>query len=183
MPEVQTETLISSRRVYEGRVLSLRVDDVRLANGIEARREVVEHRGAVAIVPMVDRETVILVRQYRTSTGRVMLEVPAGSLNEGESPEICAHRELAEETKFDARHMQYLYGTFMAPGYCTEVIHAFLALGLEPCERDADDDEFIELVRLPLDEAIGLIGKGELQDAKSVAALLYVARILPTIEF
>jgi ADP-ribose pyrophosphatase len=154
-----------------------------LQNGMVSQREIVEHRGAIAVVPMIDRDTVIMIRQYRAAAGGVLLEIPAGTLDPDEDVEVCARRELAEEINYSASSMVKLYSTYQAPGYSTEVIHSFLAYGLEPVEGEPDEDEFIEVVTLPLKEAIAKIGQGEIRDCKSVAGLLYAEKLLPTITF
>jgi ADP-ribose pyrophosphatase len=179
MARIQSENVTSTKRVYDGRVINFRVDSVLLQNGIVGVREIVEHRGAVAIVPMLDRDTVVLVRQYRAAAGGPLLEIPAGTREHDEDPELCARRELAEEINLSARSMIKMYETYQAPGYSTEVIHSYLAYGLEPVAGETDEDEFIEVVKMPLAEAVALIGAGGIVDAKSVAGLLYAEKILP----
>lgn len=183
MSKILSEKVIETRRVYGGRVINLRVDTIEIANGLVTQRDIVEHRGAVAMVPMLDRDTVVLVRQYRSAAGKSLLEIPAGSLNAGEDPDTCAHRELAEEINYAAASMLKLYATYQAPGYSTEVIHSYLATGLTPVDGKGDEDEFIDIITMPLQEAIDLIGAGEIRDAKTVAGLLYVEKILPGIAF
>jgi nudix-type nucleoside diphosphatase (YffH/AdpP family) len=171
------EEAVSSRRLYEGAVVRLRVDRVRMASGREAVREVVEHSGAVAIVA-VDREgRVLLVRQHRYATGRSLLELPAGTLERDEEPEACAARELEEETGFRPGRLQRLGGFFVSPGYSTEYIQAYLAADLRPGSAGGDYDEEIEVVALPLAEVLRLAEAGELEDAKSLAALLLYLRL------
>ena len=173
-----TETVTGSQRLFEGRILNLRLDTVLLPNGKTSRREIVEHRGAVAMVPMLDQSTVMLVRQYRGAAGGSLLEIPAGTRDPDEDIEACARRELAEEINYAAGQMIKLFQSFMAPGYSTEVIHTFLALDLVPTEGHTDEDEFLELVPLPLAEALDKIKTGEIQDAKSISGLLYADRVL-----
>jgi ADP-ribose pyrophosphatase len=171
------EETLSSRRLYEGAVVRLRVDRVRMPSGREAVREVVEHIGAVTIVA-VDREgRVLLVRQHRHSTGRSLLELPAGTLDREEEPEACAARELEEETGFRAGRLQRLGGFFVSPGYSTEYIQAYLATDLKPGSAGGDEDEEIEVLALPLAEVLRLVEAGELEDAKSLAALLLYLRL------
>ena len=172
------ETITSSKRLYDGRIINLRLDTVLLPNGKAGQREIVEHRGAVAMVPVLGRDTVILVRQYRGAAGRALLEIPAGTRDHDEDVEACARRELAEEINFAAGRMMELYQAFVAPGYSTELIHTFLALDLSPVEGHTDEDEFLEVVRLPLAEAISKIGTGEIQDSKTISGLLFAARRL-----
>ncbi len=176
-----TETATGSTRIYEGRVVNLRVDTVRLPNGRESKREIVEHGGAVAIVPMRDTETVILIRQWRMPAGKVLLEIPAGGMEAGETPEACAARELAEEIGQVPGRLVPLYSCYVAPGYSTEIIHGFLALDLHEAPENPDEDEFVEQVPMRLDDALAAIGRGEIEDAKTIAGLTLAARLLPTI--
>jgi nudix-type nucleoside diphosphatase (YffH/AdpP family) len=172
-----SEETLSTRRLYEGTVVKLRVDRVRMSKGPEVLREVVEHGGAVTIVALDGEGRLLLVRQHRHATGRALLELPAGTLDREEEPEACAVRELEEETGFRAGRLQRLGGFFVAPGYCTEYIHAYLATDLEPGTAGGDEDEDIEVLALPLDEVVRLIETGELEDAKSLATLfLYLHR-------
>lgn len=173
------EEPVSSQRIYEGRVINFRVDTIRLPNGKTSTREIVEHRGAVAIVPILDEDTVILVHQYRTAVGGPLLEIPAGTREPNEDITLCASRELGEEINYHPGRIYKLFESFMAPGYTSELIHTFLALDLTPVEGHTDDDEFLEIVRMPLQEAIDLIGKGEIRDGKSIGGLLYAAKVLP----
>ena len=168
----------SSERLYDGRILKLRLDTVRLPNGKTSQREIVEHRGAVAMVPMLDQDTVILVRQYRRAAERSLLEIPAGTLDPNEEVEACARRELAEEINYAAGRMTKLFQSFMAPGYSTEVIHTFLALDLTQTEGHTDEDEFLEILPTPFTDALNMIKTGEIIDAKSISGLLYAERVL-----
>jgi ADP-ribose pyrophosphatase len=171
------EETLSSRCLYEGAVVRLRVDRVRMPSGREAVREVVEHNGAVAIVA-VDREgRVLLVRQHRHPTGHPLLELPAGTLDRGEKPEACAARELEEETGFRPGRLQRLGGFFVSPGYCTEYIQAYLATDLKPGNAGGGDEEEMQVLALPLAEILRLAEAGQLEDAKSLAALLLYLRL------
>ncbi len=177
------ENVTSSKRLYDGRILNLRLDTVVLPNGKTSQREIVEHRGAVAMVPLLDRDTVILVRQYRRAAAGLMLEIPAGTRDRDEDIELCARRELAEEINMAAGRMVKLFHSYQAPGYSTEVIHTFLALDLTPTEGHTDEDEFLEVIPLPLKDAISKISAGEIADAKTISGLLFVERMLPGLEF
>lgn len=172
------ETIINSQRLYDGRIVVLDLLDVRLPNGEHSRREVVRHPGAVAVVPLDADGSVILVRQYRIAADRVMLEIPAGTLDPGEPAATCAERELQEEAGLRPGRLDSLGGIFAAPGYTTEYIHLFLATELSASSLEMDDDEFIEVVRLPFDEALRMIDDGEIDDSKTVAGLLRAARHL-----
>ena len=171
------EETLSSRRLYEGAVVRLRVDRVRMPSGREAVREVVEHSGAVTIVAVNGKGQVLLVQQHRYPTGRSLLELPAGTLEQDEKPEACAARELEEETGFRAGRLRRLGGFFLAPGYSTEYIQAYLATDLEPGSAGGDEDEDIKVLALPLAEVLRMVETGELEDAKSLAALLLYLRL------
>lgn len=168
------EQLIFSRRIYQGKILNLRVDTVKLPNGHEATREVVEHSGAVAIVALTEQDEVILVRQYRHAVGKVMLEIPAGKLEPGEQPEKCAHRELSEETGYHAKDLQLLFRFFSTPGFANEEMYLYLARGLTCHNQHTDDDESIEIMRIPLKEVIKMIKTGEIFDAKTIIGILAI---------
>ncbi|MCS7186651.1 MAG: NUDIX hydrolase [Armatimonadetes bacterium] len=168
------ETMLESERIYDGRLIGLRRDKVKLPNGRTSTREVVVHPGAVAIVPLLSDGRVILVRQYRYAVGKILMEIPAGTLHPNETAEDCALRELREEIGYTAGQLEHLASIYLAPGYSTELIHVFLATNLEPASGDMDEDEFVEPVAIPLEDAISQIGEGKIQDAKTVAALLLV---------
>jgi ADP-ribose pyrophosphatase len=174
--ETVEEVTLARQRIYDGRVVNLRVDTVRLANGRTATREVVEHAAAVAIVAVDPTGALLLVRQWRTPTGRALLEVPAGTLDPGEAPEAAAQRELQEETGYRAGRLTRLGGFWVAPGYCTEYIHVYLAEDLIESRLTADEDEHIAVERVTLAEALALIDAGEIDDAKSQVGLLRYAR-------
>lgn len=177
------EIVTSSQRLYEGRVINLRLDTIRLPNGKMSEREIIEHRGAVAMVPLLNRDTVILVRQYRRAAASTLLEIPAGTRDLNEDIEACARRELAEEINYQAGRLVKLFQSFMAPGYSTEVIHTFLAMDLTRTEGNTDEDEFLEVVPTPLAEAIAMIRSGDIVDAKTISGLLLTERMLPELEF
>jgi ADP-ribose pyrophosphatase len=173
----ELEQRIASKRIYEGKVLNLRVDEVKLENGNVARREVVEHRGAAAIVPMLDGGDVILVRQYRYPIGSDLLEIPAGTLTANEDPEECAVRELEEETGYRCKEIVKVAECFVAPGYSTEKIHIYLARNLTKSQAKMDEDESINLERYPFSEALEKVRTGEIRDAKSIVGLQAAARL------
>ena len=170
------ERVIDSRRIHEGRIINVREDRVELPDGHVARREIVEHAHAVTIVPVAADGRILFVRQYRLPAGSVMLELPAGSLDGGEDPEQAAQRELQEETGFRAARLEKLCAFWVAPGYCTEYMHVFLAEGLSEDRLIADDDERIEVDALSLDDALAMIDGGTIEDAKSICGLLQYAR-------
>jgi ADP-ribose pyrophosphatase len=177
-PDQLTERLISSEQIYDGRIVHLYVDTVELPNGNTARREVVRHSGAVAVVPIDKDGNVILVRQYRHAAGRILLEIPAGTLHKDEDPELCAIRELQEETGYKPGKLRKIGGSFVAPGYTTEFIHLYLATDLSESRLNMDDDEFIEVLRLPMDEVINRIRSGDIVDGKTLNGVLLAKDIL-----
>lgn len=166
------EQTVKREYAYRGRVLNLRLDTVRVKDGTETLREIAEHHGAVAMIPLDDSNHVTLVKQWRAATGRVMLEIPAGTLEVNEKPEEGAPRELLEETGLTAARWDFLVRFFPSPGILTEEMFLYLARGLSQGEQNLMDDEDIEIVRLSLDEAITRIGTGEIADAKTIVGLL-----------
>jgi ADP-ribose pyrophosphatase len=155
-------------------VINLRVDEVELSDGQIRRREIVEHRGAIAAVPLTDEGDVILVRQFRPAAGRDLLEIPAGTLEPGEEIASALQRELAEEIGMQARTVEHLCNFFPSPGFLTEELHVFLARKLYPHRLPAEEDDLVVL-RLPLREALALVARGEIQDSKSIIGLLQTA--------
>jgi len=171
------EELIESQTLYRGRVVTLRIDTVRLPSGRTARREIVEHRGAVAIVPMLDEDTVLLIRQYRQAVGEVLLEIPAGTLEPDEPPDTCAQRELEEETGYQSHQIRKLFSQYLAPGYSQEVLHVYLAEELTRTRPQLDEDELVELVPTPIDQIAEMILQGTIKDSKTIAGLLMTLRL------
>ena len=174
-PDVE---VLETRSVFQGRVLHLRVDRVRLSNGEVSELEVVRHPGAVAVVPVTADGRVLLLRQFRYATGEWVLEVPAGKLDPGEEPEACAHRELEEETGFRAGALEALGWVWTTPGFTDEKIWLFLARELEPSRQDLQADEVLTVEPLPFAEAVERALTGAIQDAKSVCSLVRAARRL-----
>ncbi|HIE18041.1 MAG TPA: NUDIX hydrolase [Dehalococcoidia bacterium] len=168
------EKTLSSERIYEGRAVRLRVDTVQKPSGKKTTREIVEHSDCVAVVVIDSNDKVLLVRQYRKAVGKTLLEIPAGGINPGEQPINCVRRELQEEIGYLPNKIDRLGGFYSAPGYCTEYLHLYLATHLIPSQREAEDTEDIEVVRVPLSQVTDLIASGEICDAKSIAGLLWV---------
>ena len=173
-----SEHLVSSERVYDGALLKVYRDAVRLPDGSEGAREYIRHPGAVAIVPLFDDGRVLLERQFRYPHRREFIEVPAGKLEQGEPHLDTAKRELLEETGYAAQDWRYLGVIHTAIAYTDEAIHLYLARTLSLTERKLDQGEFLETLVRPFDEVLRLIRDGELTDAKSVAALLWVSRFI-----
>ena len=166
------DRLISSESIFDGKIVRLRVDQVELPGGRKTVREVVEHDAAVVIVPIDADDNVLLVNQYRYPTEQFLLEAPAGMVEESESPDDTAQRELQEEVGYATNNLRVLGGFWSSPGFCTEYIYAYLARDLIEKKLAADVDENIEVVRTPLARIPQLIRLGEIQDAKTIAALL-----------
>ncbi|HOK55166.1 MAG TPA: NUDIX hydrolase [Armatimonadota bacterium] len=172
------EKTVDSKRIYDGRIVSLRIDTVRLPDGRHARREVVEHKGAVAIVPLLDSSKVVMVKQFRQPTGQVIIEIPAGTLDKPEEVDECAKRELIEEIGYSAGKLTKMFSTYLSPGYSDEMMHTFLAEDLTPAKSETDEDEFLEVITVELEDAVDMILTGEIKDAKTVCGLLMAQRII-----
>jgi ADP-ribose pyrophosphatase len=171
---------VSSRRVYSGRVIDLNIDQVRFPDGSVGELEIIRHSGASAVVPFVSEPTgddpqIILIHQYRYAANGYVYEVPAGRLEPGEAPEVCAHRELEEETGCRAERVERLTTIYTTPGFTDERIHLFAAYGLTAGKVQRDADEFIQVKTMPLSEALAMISRGEIVDGKTISALLFVA--------
>ncbi len=164
------------RPLFKGRVLSLVNQDVRLPNGRTTTFHVVEHPGAVAVVPIFDNGDVMLIRQVRPATGGWLLEIVAGTREPGEAPRVTAGRELAEEIGHRARRLVKLGAFYTAPGFCSEIIHLYAAVGLRPGSAEKDPDEVIRPVRLPYRRALAMAESGRIKDAKTIAGLLLARR-------
>ena len=163
---------VADREVYTGRVVTLRLRDFRGADGQTRRREIVEHAPGAAVLAVDEHGHVLLVRQYRAAVDAWLLELPAGIVDPGEEPVACARRELEEETGYTVERLEPLARFYPSPGFCTELLHVFLGLGLRVCTVAADEEEDLELVRLPLRKALELVRRGEIIDAKTVVGLL-----------
>ncbi len=168
--------VLSTSRIYDGRIINLRLDEVELPDGRHARREVVEHPGASVIVPVDQQGRVYLVRQYRDAAAEELLELPAGKLEPGEEPLACARRECLEELGLEAGSWTHLASFYSSPGFCDELLHCFLARELRQGVSDADRDEFLTPESWPLANLAELLG--QLKDAKSIAGLLLAQRAL-----
>lgn len=173
-PHDELPRIISSQKVFEGRVFNVTVDTVREGE-LTYQREVVHHHGSAVILPLFDDGTVALVRQYRHPAVRYLLEAPAGTLDEGERPDDGAARELQEELGLVAARMEKLSEFFVSPGFCEEKMWVFLATELTQGPQRLEEDEVLEVVRLPIEEALEMITSGEIQDAKTIIALILAA--------
>jgi ADP-ribose pyrophosphatase len=164
--------MLSSRRVYDGRILSLRVDRAALPGGGEAIREVVEFHGGVAVLALDDAGGVLLIRQYRYAVGEMIWELPAGMLEPGELPEACAERELEEETGYRAARIEPLCHFYSTPGATNEVLHVYLATGLTPGGAHPEADERIQVIPTAWEDALAMVASGEIRDGKTIIGLL-----------
>ena len=170
------EKTLRKNTLYEGHIINLRRDDVELPNGKTALREIVEHRGGVCVLAFTDRDELLFVRQFRYAYHDLVLEIPAGKRDSAdEDPRDCGIRELREETGATADKITYLGEVYPSPGYTEEIIHIFMAEGLHFGKDDLDDDEFLDVERIPFDTALGMVLSGEIKDAKTQIAILKAA--------
>ena len=165
MPET-----LSTKHIYKGRIFDIRVDTIRDGE-IEYERDIIAHPGSGVIVPVFEDGTVALVRQYRHAAGKSLLEIPAGSLDEGESPETGARRELEEEIGVTAENFEQIAAFYVSPGFLTEKMYVFLATGLTETSQSLDDDEIVEIERISFENAFEMIRNGEIEDAKTIVGL------------
>ncbi len=165
--------VISSEEIYRGKAVSLKREEVLLPSGKKIYRECVVHRGASAIIPIKENGKIIFVKQYRHPVGEVILEIPAGTLKSGEDPEVCAARELEEETGYRPGRLAHLLTIYPSPGYSSERLYIYLAEDLERGSQNLGLDEDISVVELSLDEALKAIKDHRIRDGKTIAAILY----------
>lgn len=173
------EKTIHSDHIFDGNVISLRVDDVELPNGQTSKRELIQHPGAVAVIAVTKEKKIILVEQYRKALEKSLIEIPAGKLEPGEKPEVTALRELEEETGYTTDNLTYVTSFYTSPGFANEIIYLYLAEELEQMAEPpaGDEDEFIELMELSLNEAKERVKNQQIQDAKTNYAILYLESI------
>jgi ADP-ribose pyrophosphatase len=166
------ERRLKTKRIYSGRIVSLREDTVKLSNGVVSKREIVEHPGAVAIIALTKDNKIIIERQFRTSAGEVLFEIPAGLAHKGENLAKAARRELIEETGYDAKKIRKVFSGFSSPGYSTEVITFFIAKDLKYVGQNLDHDEMIDVELVPLRKALELVKKGKVKDNKTALGII-----------
>lgn len=166
------EKRISFTRIYSGKIVNLRVDKIMLPNDEEAEREIVEHPGAVAVVPVLDNDSICFVRQYRTAIEKEMLEIPAGTLKPKEDPRDCAVRELEEETGLETVNITHLFTLYTTPGFCDEILHVYIARTFNQKEQNLDRDEFLEVEKVSVKTVQEMLRNGEINDAKTLIGLL-----------
>lgn len=168
------ETVLSSDTVYAGNVLKLVRKTIRLPTRRTTVRDVLEHPGSVGIVPLFDDGKIILIKQFRIATGGVIWEIPAGTLENGESPEACARRELEEETGYVCRSIESLFKCYLAPGYSTELMHFFVARDLVKTRQHTEEDEMITTHNVTPIQVLKMVETGDIRDAKTISAISYL---------
>jgi len=172
------EKQLSFEYKFKGRIINLRVDEALLPNGATASREIVEHNGGICVVPLTENNEILMVEQFRYPYSEVVLEIPAGKRDGNEEPLDGGKRELKEETGATAESYTFLGELYPTPGYCGEIIYMYLARGLSYGETDPDEDEFLNVKKIPLEKAVDMIMKGEIKDAKTQTAVLKAERVL-----
>ncbi|MDQ0197418.1 NUDIX hydrolase [Neobacillus ginsengisoli] len=170
------EKTLHSEEIFSGKVISLYLEDVELPNGNHSKREIIKHPGAVAILAVTDDNKIVMVEQYRKALERTIVEIPAGKLERGEKPEVCARRELEEETGYVCESLELLTSFYTSPGFADEIVHVFIAKGLTKKENSAalDEDEFVNLEELTLAEAIQYVKDQKIYDAKTAYAVQFL---------
>jgi ADP-ribose pyrophosphatase len=159
------------KRVYEGKILNIELDQVTLPNGHKMELEMIHHPGAAAVVPLQEDGNVIMIYQYRYAAGGFIYEIPAGKLHPGEDPLECAKRELEEETGYQAKKYQPLVSFLTTPGFCDEIIHIYLAQSLTPGAQNLEESEVLEVKKIPLKKALQMIEEGQIKDGKTIIGL------------
>ena len=172
------EKKVASEKVFGGVLLQVYKDDIELPNGNPAVREYIKHQGAVCVVPVTDKMEIVAVKQYRYPIGRVTIEIPAGKLDKGEEPLTAAKRELSEETGVESADIEYIGGLYPSVAYTDEIIHMYVAKNLKYGEMHTDEDEFLDVVKIKIDDFVDMVLKGEIMDSKTQAAVLKVAMLL-----
>lgn len=169
------EKTLHSEKLFSGRIIDLYLEDVELPNGKTSKREIIKHPGAVAVIAFTEENKMVMVRQYRKAMERVLVEIPAGKLEIGEEPVVTAKRELEEETGYTCDDLEPLISFYTSPGFADELVHLYVAKGLraDTEEHHLDEDEFVDLLEVTLEEALELIEKKEIYDAKTAYAVQY----------
>lgn len=170
------EKTIKTEQIFNGKVLSLRVDDVELPNGKYSKRELIKHPGAVAVIAITNENKIVMVEQYRKALEQSLIEIPAGKLEPGEAPSVTAARELEEETGYVSGKMEHIISFYTSPGFADEIVHLYIATELQKKENSAacDEDEFVEVMEISLEEAQQYIKEKRIYDVKTVYAVQYL---------
>ncbi|AIS52402.1 ADP-ribose pyrophosphatase NudF [Thermoanaerobacter kivui] len=173
----QKEETLSTRRIFEGKIINLRVEEVKLPDGRTATREIVEHPGGVSIVAVKDNGNILLVKQYRKPAEEALLEIPAGKLEYGEDPEVCAKRELLEETGYEAGYIKHLMTFFTTPGFSNEKMYLYFAKNLVKHTAHPDEDEFLEVYEYTPENLLEMILQNQIKDSKTIIGILYYLKM------
>lgn len=178
MKKIEEKTILTNK-IYDGKIIKLQVDEVRLPNGLTARRELVKHPGAVAVIPITKDNKIVFVEQYRKALEKSLVEIPAGKIEVGENPEKTAIRELEEETGYTTRKLNYITSFYTSPGFANELIHIYFTDELKLLDEAVagDADEFVELIELTLEEAKEYVKEQRIHDAKTNYAILYLENL------
>lgn len=172
------ETTVSSDLIYTGKTIQLRVDTVEVPNRGYQKREIIEHKGAVAILAITNENKVVLVKQFRKAVEQVLYELPAGKIEIGETPLDCAYRELKEETGYSAENLKLIHKYYTTPGFSNQMVFIYLAQGIVPGEKSLEEDEFLEVCEIDLDKAYQMVYENEICDSKTVIGLLMSKEII-----
>lgn len=170
---MKEEKTLSSETIFEGRILTLRVDTIQRVDGRQSTREVIEHAPCVAVIAVDADDNVLLVKQFRKALEKELLEIPAGGIDAGEDPEAAVMREMQEETGFRPQRLERLGGLYSSPGFCNEYLYLYLATDLIPSQLYAEDTAGIEVVRVPVAQVTDLVTSGRIEDSKTIAGLLF----------
>jgi ADP-ribose pyrophosphatase len=170
------EKTLSSETIYQGKIIDLQVDEVKLPNGKTSKRELIKHPGAVAIIALTPEGKIVMVEQYRKALEKSIVEIPAGKLEPGEEPIITAARELEEETGYGCEELEHLISFYTSPGFADELVHLYIAKNITRIDeaRELDEDEFVELLEVTVEEALGLLKEKKIYDAKTAYAVQYL---------
>lgn len=172
------EKTLSSETIYEGVIFTVKKDSAELENGTVARRDIILHSGGVCVIPVTENNEIFMVRQYRYPFHEITCEVPAGKLNKGENHAECGKRELLEETGCTCSEYIYLGEMYPTPAYNSEITHMYLARGLEYQKQNPDDDEFLDVIKIPLEKALQMVMDNEIKDGKTQLIILKASRLL-----
>ncbi|MDD7184950.1 MAG: NUDIX hydrolase [Oscillospiraceae bacterium] len=172
------EKTLSSETIYEGVIFTVKKDSAELENGTVARRDIILHSGGVCVIPVTENNEIFMVKQYRYPFHEITCEVPAGKLNYGENHAECGRRELLEETGCTCREYIYLGEMYPTPAYNSEITHMYLAKGLEYKNQNLDEDEFLDVIKIPLEKALQMVMDNEIKDGKTQIVILKASRLL-----